>query len=48
LHYTVENGDPGPGVVFVTGEQHPPVDPDLAEAHAEGEHAFCLPGCGGE
>jgi hypothetical protein len=48
LRYVVSNGDPGPGVVFVTGEQHPPVDPDVAEAHAEGEHAFCLPGCGGE
>lgn len=46
LRYVVKNGDPGAGVVFVTGEQPTPtVNPDVAEAHAEGEHAFCLPGC---
>lgn len=38
LRYVVENGAPGPGVVFVTGEQPTPTEPDREAIEREAQY----------
>jgi hypothetical protein len=47
LAYSVENGHPGPGVVFLTGQQPaPPVSADTERAKGNRDFELCADGCG--